>query len=153
MPRMSVIQEVKVRVLEDEVRLYRATWKDGDPAQLDSFRSHYELQRPPRGPEVRAAVIHMAVSMFETAEPCWALIDRTRGRIGDHVVELRLVPGRSVCAAKTGGPLHWSVWGDPAVLRLPGFEVGDGNRLGLSWHSSAPREPTDRRSRHGDCPQ
>lgn len=62
-------------------------------------------------------MIHMAVSMFETAEPCWALIDRTRGRIGDHVAELRLVPGRGVCAAKTGGPLHWSVWGDPAVLQ------------------------------------
>jgi hypothetical protein len=30
----------------------------------------------------------MAVSMFETAEPCWALIDRTRGRIGDRVAEL-----------------------------------------------------------------
>ncbi|MGP0033090.1 MAG: hypothetical protein ACLP4R_00685, partial [Solirubrobacteraceae bacterium] len=42
------------------------------PAQLDSFRSNYELPRPPRGPEIRAAVIHMAVSMFETAEPGWA---------------------------------------------------------------------------------
>jgi hypothetical protein len=109
MPGMSLIQEVLSAFLEEETRLYRATWADGDPAQFDSFRSHYELQRPPRGPEIRAAVIHMAVSMFETAEPCWALIDRTRGRIGDHVAELRLVPGRGVCAAKTGGPLHWSV--------------------------------------------
>jgi hypothetical protein len=103
MARMSLIQEVVVRVLEEEMRLYRATWADRGPPQLDSFRSHYELQRPPRGPEVRAAVIHMAVSMFETAEPCWALIDRTRGRIGDHVAELRLVPGRGVCAARTAG--------------------------------------------------
>lgn len=117
MARMSVIREVRVRVLEDEMRLYRATWAGDDLAQLDSFRSHYELQRPPRGPEIRAAVIHMAVSMFETAEPCWALIDRTRGRIGDRVAELRLVPGLGVCAAKTGGPLHWSVWGDPTVLQ------------------------------------
>jgi hypothetical protein len=46
----------------------------------------------------------------------WALIDRTRGRIGDHVAELRLVPGRDVCAAKTGAA-PWSVWGDPAVLQ------------------------------------
>ena len=114
---MSLIQEVLVRVLEDETRLFRASRGDGDPAQLDSFRSHYELQRPPRGPEVRAAVIHMAVSMFETAEPCWALIDRTKGRNGDHVAEMRLVPRRGVCAAKTGGPLHWSVWGDPVALQ------------------------------------
>ena len=101
---------------EGEMRLYRATWAEHDPARVDSFRSHDELQRPPRGPEIRAAVIHMAVSMFETAEPCWALIDRTNGRIGDHVAELRLVPGFGVCTAKTGGPLHWSVWRDPAVL-------------------------------------
>lgn len=118
MPRMSLIQEVRVRVLEDEMRLYRATWGDGDQAQLQSFRSHYELQRPPRGPEVRAAVIHMAVSMFEAAQPCWALIDRTGGRIGDHVAEVRLLPGRGVCVAKTGGPLHWSVWGDPRLLQV-----------------------------------
>lgn len=77
-----------------------------DPAQLDSFRSHYELQRPPRGPEARAAVIHMAVSMFEAREPCWGLIDRTRGRIGDHVAELHLGPHRGICVAKTGGPFH-----------------------------------------------
>jgi hypothetical protein len=114
---MSIIREVRVRVLEDEMRLYRATWAEHDPAQLDSFRSHYELQRPPRGPEIRAAVIHMAVSMFETVEPCWALIDRTSGRIGDHVAELRLVPRFGVCTAKTGGPIHWSVWGDAAVLQ------------------------------------
>ena len=75
---MSIIREVRVRVLIDEMRVYRATWAGDDPAQVDSFRSHYELQRPPRGPEVRAAVIHMAVSMFETAEPSWALIDRTK---------------------------------------------------------------------------
>lgn len=87
------------------------------PPQVDSFRSHYELQRPPRGAEVRAAVIHMAVSMFETPALCWDLIARTRGRIGDHVAELRLVPGRGVCLANTGGRLHWSVWGRPDELQ------------------------------------
>jgi len=52
----------------------------------------------------------MAASMFEAAEPCWSLIELTRGRIGDHVAELHLAPGRGICVAKTGGPLHWSVW-------------------------------------------
>ena len=51
------------------------------------------------GSEIWAAVICVAVSMVEMAEPCWALIDRTRGRIGDHVAELRLVPDRGVCTA------------------------------------------------------
>jgi hypothetical protein len=59
----------------------------------------------------------MAVSMFETREHCWDLIDRTRGRIGDHVAELRLGPDRGICVAKTGGPFHWSVWGHPEALQ------------------------------------
>ena len=103
MPRMSVIREVLVRVLEDEMRLYRATWGDGDPAQLESFRSHYELQRPPRGPEVRAAVIHMAVSMFETAEPCWGLIDRTKGP--DRRPRRRVALGSRRCEDGRAAPL------------------------------------------------
>jgi len=117
MPRLSLIHAVDVRVLDQEMRLYRACRGSSDPAQLDSFRSHYELQRPPRGPEARAAVIHMAVSMFEAREPCWGLIDRTRGRIGDHVAELHLGPHRGICVAKTGGPFHWSVWGHPEALQ------------------------------------
>jgi hypothetical protein len=45
-----------------------------------------------------------SISMFDAAEPCWDLIDRTRGRIGDHVAELRLGPDRGICVARTGGP-------------------------------------------------
>jgi hypothetical protein len=63
-----------------------------DGVALDSFRSHYELRRPPRGPENRATAIHMALSMFQEPEACWNLIERTRGKIGDHVAELRLTP-------------------------------------------------------------
>jgi hypothetical protein len=117
MARMSLIQEVHVRVLGTPMRVYRACWGPENPAQFDSFRSHYELGRPPRGPEVRAAVIYMGISMFETAGPCWELIERTGGRIGDHVAELRLAPGHGICVAKTGGPVHWSVWGQPTVLQ------------------------------------
>ena len=115
MPGMSLIRTV--HVLDRETRLFRACLAPEHPSQRDSFRSHYELGRPPRGSESRAAVIHMAVSMFETPQPCWSLIERTRRRIGDHVAELHLVPGHGVCVAKTGGPLHWSVWGDPATLQ------------------------------------
>lgn len=109
MARTSLIHDLHVIVLDEEMRLYRASWGPGNPHQLDSVRSHYELQQPPRGPEGRATVIHMAVSMFEVAEPCWSLIERTRGRIDDHVAELHLVRGRGICVARTGGPLHWSV--------------------------------------------
>lgn len=112
----SLLINVDVRVLDAEMRLYRACAGSADGVALDSFRSHYELKRPPRGPENRATVIHMALSMFEEPEPCWDLIERTRGKIGDHVAELRLTPGHGVCVAKTAGPLHWSVWARPEVL-------------------------------------
>ena len=112
----SLLINVDVRVLDAEMRLYRACARSEDGVALDSFRSHYELKRPPRGPANRATVIHMALSMFEEPEPCWNLIERTRGKIGDHVAELGLTPGHGICVARTAGPLHWSVWGRPEVL-------------------------------------
>jgi hypothetical protein len=112
----SLLINIAVRVLDDEMRLYRACAGSADGVALDSFRSHYELRRPPRGPENRATAIHMALSMFEEPEPCWNLIERTRGKIGDHVAELRLAPGHGICVAKTAGPLHWSVWARPEVM-------------------------------------
>ena len=102
----SLLVNIDVRVLDAEMRLYRACAGSAEGVVPESFRSHFELKRPPRGPENRATVIHMALSMFEEPEPCWDLIERTRGKIGDHVAELRLTPGRGVCVAKTAGPLH-----------------------------------------------
>jgi hypothetical protein len=112
----SLLVNIDVRVLDAEMRLYRACAGSAEGVALESFRSHFELKRPPRGPENRATVIHMALSMFEEPEPCWDLIERTRGKIGDQVAELHLTPGRGVCVAKTAGPLHWSVWARPEIL-------------------------------------
>ena len=92
-PGRSLIDQVAVRVLDGNMRLYRIC--RGEPAELDDLRSHYELDLPPRGVEDCATVIHMAISMFETAERCWELIDRTNGRIGrypgwhDDLLDLR----------------------------------------------------------------
>jgi hypothetical protein len=116
--RLSLILEVRARVLEAEVTLFRACAGLTDSArQLDSFRSHHELQRAPRGPEQRATAIHMAVSMFDRPELCWQLVERTRGRIGDHVAELYLRPGYGICVTKRGGPGHWATWGRPLELQ------------------------------------
>lgn len=109
--------EIHARVLVDEMRLYRACRSPGADPRVESFRSHYELQRPPRGVETWATVLHMAVSMFQAPEQCWNLIERTRGRIGDRVAELLLGPGHGICVARTGGSGHWSVWARPDALR------------------------------------
>jgi hypothetical protein len=109
--------EVRVGILDRELPLYRACFATSDTASVDSFRSHYELQWPPRGVEKWATVIYMAVSMFETRAPCWDLIERTQGRIGDRVGELRLGPGRGSAWQRQAGPLHWSVWGRPDALQ------------------------------------
>jgi hypothetical protein len=66
---MSLLEKVAVEVLDAERRLFRVcAGPDVEEAEI-AFRSHYELRRPPRGPESRAAVIHMALSMFDRAGP------------------------------------------------------------------------------------
>ena len=61
----SLLRELKVVVLEDGRRLYRICGPRDDAAFEDGLRSHYELGRSPRGPENRAAAVHMAQSMFD----------------------------------------------------------------------------------------
>jgi hypothetical protein len=102
-PRLSLIRDVDVRVLDQEMRLYRACRGSSGPAHLDSFRS------------------------------CWDLIERTRGRIGDHVAELHLGPRRGICVAKPGGPFHWSVWGHPELVA----QDADGNFVGETVYGSS----------------
>jgi len=53
------MQDVHVRVLDEQIRLYRACRRADHSEQLDGFRSHYELQRPPRGPEGRAPIFEV----------------------------------------------------------------------------------------------
>jgi hypothetical protein len=62
---MSLLHAFEVRVVEEPLRLYRVTVERSSAQFVESLRSHYELRRPPRGPENRAAAIHMALSMFD----------------------------------------------------------------------------------------
>jgi len=112
---MSIIRTLTVDVLDEPKRLYRVCATQADERFIDSFRSHYELRRPPRGPEDRVAVIHMAFSMFDTAAIARQLATRVP-KLGGHVATVDLQPGVGVCVAKTGGPAHWSVWGRPPQL-------------------------------------
>jgi hypothetical protein len=114
MPPWSLLKEIRVEILDSPRVRYRIC--RNRPAEHSDFRSNHDIRKPPRLAETRAAVLHMAVSMFETPGICSALIDRTGGRIGMAVAEVLLPVGHGVCVAKTGGPGHWSVWADAAVL-------------------------------------
>lgn len=94
MAGMSLLRELTVVVLETEQRLYRVCgpW-DGERFE-DDLRSHYELGRPPRGPENRAAVVHMAISMFE--RPAVAV------DLALRVAKLAATSRRSTCSPAWG---------------------------------------------------
>jgi hypothetical protein len=118
--RMSMLRRIEVRVLEEPVRLLRIVTEPASQAFEDAFRSHYELGRPPRGPEIRAAAIHVAISMFDTTDVARALAARVP-KLGGHIATVDLQPEFGICVAKTGGPAHWSVWGQPG--RLASFVI------------------------------
>jgi hypothetical protein len=103
---------IEVLVVERPWRLYRVTPASGDARFAEAFHSHYEKGLEPRGIEVRAAVIHMALSMFVSADASAQLAKRYP-KFGGHVATMRLVPNVGFCVAKTGSPGHWSVWGRP----------------------------------------
>lgn len=112
---MSLLRSIEVLVLEAPQRPYRVTRPRGHERFLDAFHSHYEQRLPPRGPEDRAAVIHMALSMFDSAEIA-AQLARRVPKLGGHVATVDLQPDLGFCVAKTGGPAHRSVWGRPSQL-------------------------------------
>lgn len=104
-----------MRVLEEQLVLFRICGPRDAPTFLDALRSHYELDRPPRGPENRAVAIHMALSMFDSPDVARQLAARVP-TLGGHIATVELQPDLGICVAKTGGPAHWSVWGRPPQL-------------------------------------
>lgn len=121
--RMSLLRVIEVQVLEEDLQLYRVVPERGSEGIESAFCSHYELRRPPRGPEDRATAIHMAVSMFDREEAARDLANRIP-KLGGHIARLELQPGHGICVAKTGGPAHWSVWGRPAQLASCIADIG-----------------------------
>lgn len=115
-PPTSLIRTIAVEVLHDgQQRLFRVCGDREASGFEDAFRSHYDLRRPPRGPENRVAAIHMALSMFDRIEVAADLARRVP-KLGGHVATLDLVADLGICVAKTGGPAHWSVWSRPAQV-------------------------------------
>jgi len=131
MAGMSLLRELTVVVVEEGRRLYRVCGPREGAGFEDAMRSHYELGRPPRGPENRAAAVHMALSMFGTPRVAHDLATRVP-KLGGHIATIDLQLGLGICVAKTGGPAHWSVWGRPPELAVCVTEVAHVDVLDLS---------------------
>ena len=111
--------EFRVVVLQEPMTLYRGGF--GPTHVMEAMQSNFQAGRSPHPQDLRATVLHMAVSMFERFDVVRSICARRPERAGTHVITIRLQPGHGVCVARTGGAGHWSVWGLP--LTLAGFVV------------------------------
>jgi len=107
---------ISVALVEQPMTVYRGCHGPHGEAVTDAMRSNYETGRPTHPADLRATVLHMAVSMFEDAEVLSHLARRRPDRVGTHVARVLLRPDRGICLADTGSPGHWSIWGVPDEL-------------------------------------
>ncbi len=111
--------EFHVVVVREPMMLYRVCHTDrvGSEPFLNDLRSNYERGRRRRHLDVHAIVIHMALSTFDDLKAARRMSHQFPHQLGEYVATLTIEPGLGVCAARTAGPRHWSIWGDPLQLR------------------------------------
>jgi hypothetical protein len=106
------IEPVTVFRLGEPLVVYRIVKSASpfDPALADSFKSNYELGRPPRRTEVRFTPTHMGISVYLAQERAretavvWP-------RLGEYIAEVNLEPDIGAAFALTAQPGHLTVWG------------------------------------------
>ena len=81
-----------------------------DRPTVESFKSRAVRGRGrlPEGP----AILHAGLSMTDTTDQALA----RGGRYPSNVYQVRLDSDSAIHVAKTFGPGHYTVWGDPEVL-------------------------------------
>jgi hypothetical protein len=101
-----------------ELPVFRIVKTDNidDLELVNSFKSHYEIGRMPRGGAVRPAILHMGISVYLRPEDARETA-RKWPVIGAFVALLQLTSGQGFNIAETGHPGHRTVWGDPFKLR------------------------------------
>ena len=114
---------ISVALLERPTTVFRGCNGPEAVAVTDAMRSNYETGRSAHPADLRATVLHMAVSMFEDAEVLSRLARRRPDRVGTHLARVELQPGRGICLADTGSRGHWSIWGLPDQLAACVVEV------------------------------
>ncbi|MGO9971919.1 MAG: hypothetical protein ACLP01_03630 [Solirubrobacteraceae bacterium] len=102
---------ITVVLLERPMTVFRGCHGAEGAALVDAMRSNYETGRPANPADLRATVLHMAVSMFEDVEALVRLARRRPDRVGTHVARVELQPGSGICLADTGSRGHWSICG------------------------------------------
>jgi hypothetical protein len=107
---------ITVDLVREPLTLYRACHASSNDELIRGMRSNYDAERPPHPSDLKATVLHMAVSMFEDAERVASFARQRPERLGTHVAAVGLQPGLGICIADTSGPGHWSVWARPEVL-------------------------------------
>jgi hypothetical protein len=113
-PRVTVL-EVPSGSEIDVFRIVRSNQK-GDPAFLDSLRSHFELSHEPRKVERRWTVLHMGISVYMSHDQA-SQTARRWPKLGDYVARIELQADRGFNVARTGHAGHLTLWAEPVKLR------------------------------------
>ena len=116
-PARIVVVEIDPGRATAVYRIVRSEHRD-DPVLLNSLRSNYELERPPRKNSVErsSTVIHMGISAYLDAGIAGATAQKWP-KLGDYIAEIHLSHGHGFNYANTGHPLHLTIWADPVKLR------------------------------------
>jgi hypothetical protein len=111
------VDPVTVYRLGEPLVVFRITRSDRayDPVLLDSFKSNYELGRPPRRTEVTFTPTHMGISVYLAQERARETA-RAFPKIGEYIAEVRLAPDSGAAYALTAEPGHLTVWGRALAL-------------------------------------
>lgn len=107
---------------DEELVVFRIV-KDPDPeapGYVESFKSHAELDLPPRGPELSHPLVYEGISAYDTADAA-AETARKYPVLGSHVAELHVGPGTEARYFWWGARGHLTLWGEP--LKLAGATV------------------------------
>lgn len=99
----------------DVFRIVRSNNR-GDPAFLDSLRSHYELSQEPRKVERRWTVLHMGISVYMSQDQA-SQTARRWPKLGDYIARLELQAEHGFNVARTGHAGHLTLWAEPVKLR------------------------------------
>jgi hypothetical protein len=108
-----------------ELTVFRIVKLD-DPhlgAYHESFKSHAELDLPPRGVELEHLQIYEGISVYDTVEAATE-VARRWSKIGEFVARMQLRGGElDVLVLRWGPEGHLTLWGEALMLSSATAEI------------------------------